>query len=76
MKTSKQSLDALFDAFAQELNKQIVSGETPAATLNVIRQFLKDQGINPIPGTNPVVNSIAANLPFSGEEHDEETVHH
>lgn len=72
MKTNKKALEDLFDAFAKELQAQINTGETPAATLNVIRQFLKDQGVNPIPGTNPAVNNIASTLPFNGEEHEED----
>ena len=81
MKTDKSALNSLFDAFADELKKQLKSEEgepVPAATLNVIRQFLKDQNVNTVPGKNDTVTEIANSLPYSGEEHgdDEYTTAH
>jgi len=88
MKTNSKSLESLFDAFADQLKTILTEGRTvvdkegevvqltpDAASLNVIRQFLKDTGTAPAPGTNPVVNDIAANLPFDGSEHGSDYAH-
>ncbi|WPM81384.1 hypothetical protein R5W60_06830 [Brucella pseudintermedia] len=73
MKTDKSALEKLFDAFADELKDQLNGEEpVPAATLNVIRQFLKDQNVNTVPGKNDKLNDIANSLPFSGEEHGDD----
>lgn len=75
-------MEELFDAFAKTLKDTLIEGKaivdkdtgevthiTPdAASLSVIRQFLKDQNITVAPNTNEVVNDIAANLPFNGAE--------
>ncbi|MRN79450.1 MULTISPECIES: hypothetical protein [unclassified Brucella] len=81
MKTDKSALEKLFDAFADELKGQLAGDEpVPAATLNVIRQFLKDQNVNTVPGQNDKLNEIANSLPFNGQEHtgddDEYTTTH
>lgn len=85
MKTDSKALASLFDAFAEQLQTILTEGRTvidketgdavkvspDAASLNVIRQFLKDTGTNIAPGTNPVVNDIVSKLPFDGSEHQE-----
>lgn len=89
MKTDSKALSNLFDAFATQLKTILEEGRTAvdkegevvtltpdAASLNVIRQFLKDTGTAPVPGTNPVVNDIASKLPFDGSEHDPEYPRH
>lgn len=90
MKTDSKALASLFDAFADQLKTLLEDGRTvidketgeavkvspDAASLNVIRQFLKDTGTAPVPGTNPVVNDIASQLPFNGSEHDEDYPRH
>lgn len=81
MKTDSKALANLFDAFAGELQKLMTNGKTvvdkegeivqvtpDAATLNVVRQFLKDTNTTVAPGTNPVVNDIASRLPFDGSD--------
>lgn len=81
MKTDTKALASLFDAFATELQKLMTDGKTvvdkegeivkvtpDAATLNVVRQFLKDTNTSIAPGTNPVVNDIASRLPFDGSD--------
>lgn len=86
MKTNSASMEALFDAFADTLKDTLINGKTvvdkdgevqsitpDSASLSVIRQFLKDQNITVAPGTNNVVNDIASNLPFNGEEYDVDT---
>ncbi|TCV62298.1 hypothetical protein [Neorhizobium sp. S3-V5DH] len=90
MKTDKSAMDGLFDKFAELLSETLDQGKavvdkdtgeivrvTPdAATLNVVRQFLKDTGTVLQPGTHsPAVDKIANALPFSGEEHEEEHYH-
>lgn len=90
MKTDKSAMDGLFDKFAELLAETLDQGKavvdkdtgeivrvTPdAATLNVVRQFLKDTGTQLQPGTSsPVVDSLASRLPFDGSEHDEEHFH-
>ncbi|MEY9719266.1 hypothetical protein ABIA22_001756 [Sinorhizobium fredii] len=84
-RTDSKAMEALFDAFATTLKDMMENGRaaidketgevvrvTPeAASLNVIRQFLKDNGQSVLPGTNKAVNDLAASLPFSGEEYEE-----
>lgn len=90
MKTSKSAMDGLFDKFAELLAETLNEGKavidkdtgeivrvTPdAATLNVVRQFLKDTGTMLQPGThNPAVDNLASKLPFDGSEHEDEHFH-
>lgn len=42
----------------------VVGKRVNAALASVARQFLKDNGIESAPGTNPAVSSLAAKLPF------------
>ncbi|MDW9519139.1 hypothetical protein GOB43_17905 [Sinorhizobium meliloti] len=88
-RTDSSAMESLFDAFADTLKDMIVNGRaavdkdtgevvriTPeAASLNVIRQFLKDNGQTVLPGTNKAVNDIASQLPFGGEEYEEGYAH-
>lgn len=77
MKTNKSALEQLYDALALEFKRQLESDEAvPAATLNVIRQFLNDANVNIAPGTHSVVNEIASTLPFTGAEHDTDNEEH
>jgi hypothetical protein len=45
MKTNEEILNALFDDFVDTLRKKLTDGTATAADLNVIRTFLKDNGI-------------------------------
>ncbi|MER8505699.1 hypothetical protein [Mesorhizobium sp. M0571] len=90
MKTDSNALEALFDTFAKQLDDLLSNGRTvvdketgeavritpDAASLNVVRQFLKDTGTKPVPGTNKVVNDLASKLPFDGSEHDQDYPRH
>lgn len=89
MRTNKTGLEALFDNFADELGKLLKEGKTvvdkdgevrqitpDAATLNVVRQFLKDTGTTVAPNSNQKVNSIVDNLPFAGEDDDGDPAYH
>ncbi len=90
MKTDKSAMDGLFDKFAELLSETLDQGKavvdketgeitvTPdAATLNVVRQFLKDTGTVLQSGTNnEAVNRLRdRELPFSGEEYEDPHVH-
>ena len=74
-------MDALHKALAETFTKILTEGEvvvdketgepvrvTPgASTLNAVRQFLKDNGIDSAPGQSPSLNELGtrlANLPF------------
>jgi hypothetical protein len=89
MKTNSESMAALFDTFAEGLAKLLKEGKTAvnkdgevvqltpdAATFNVVRQFLKDTGTTIAPNSNKKVNDIAEMLPFTGEEHEEDSHFH
>ncbi len=45
MKTNSTSLGSLLDDLADELSSQIKGPDCPAATLNVARQLLRDNGV-------------------------------
>lgn len=73
---SKDKLKDIYDQFVNELEKMLVDGKTvvagdevvkvspDAATLNVIRQFLKDNNVGGGPvETNPA-NRLIDKLPF------------
>lgn len=73
---SKDKLKSIYDQFVNELEKMLTEGKTvvagddvvkvspDAATLNVIRQFLKDQNFNGAPvDTNPAKRLVDM-LPF------------
>lgn len=73
---SKDKLNSIYDQFVNELEKMLTEGKTvvagddvvkvspDAATLNVIRQFLKDQNFNGAPvETNPA-QRLVDKLPF------------
>lgn len=86
-RTSKKSLEGLFDAFADLLAKQLEDGRTvvtkdgevvqidpDAATLNVVRQFLKEQGIEADGdnGNNERLNHLRNVVPFKADEAEED----
>ncbi|QGJ74084.1 hypothetical protein [Sinorhizobium meliloti] len=91
MKTDKSKMDGLFDKFAELLAETLDQGKavidkdtgeitrvTPdAATLNVVRQFLKDTGTVLQPGTSHEAVERLRNrdLPFGGEEYEDPHVH-
>ncbi|MDX0455481.1 hypothetical protein GOC72_18675 [Sinorhizobium medicae] len=84
-RTDSKAMEGLFDAFANTLKDMIANGKTvvdkegevvkltpDAASLNVVRQFLKDNGQSVLPGTNSAVNDLASSLPFDGSEYNSE----
>lgn len=68
---TEQELAALHGALARQM-ANMLNGEEPVspATLNAIRQFLKDNGIDCSGSENPDMQDIAAALP--DYEHIEE----
>ncbi|MRN66412.1 hypothetical protein [Brucella sp. 10RB9213] len=77
MSDMKKIMDDLHSALARELLTRVESGEATASDLSVVRQFLKDNGVDSIPKDgNPLDRlSNAANLPFT-EIDPEETAGH
>lgn len=65
---SKESLEELHAALARSLTSRINSGEATAADLNVIRQFLKDNGIDSIPKKGSPLGDLVNTLPFASPE--------
>ena len=63
-------LGMLHEALAQKFLEKIQSGECSASDLNVIRAFLKDNGIECLPEHNDTMKGILDELP-SVEEMDD-----
>lgn len=68
MAASEDFLSRLHDELAKSMLDRIKSGEATASDLNVVRQFLKDNGINCDGRKNPTVNSIIDELPEYPDE--------
>lgn len=80
---SKESLGLLHEAFARACKDILQNGVTtqddegkpvvltaPAAYLNVVRQFLKDNGIeSPLVPAKGSAMAALAGLPFAGADH-------
>lgn len=87
MAAKDDTLQSLHEALANDMLDRLSNGEEvvkdgevvrvkpSAATLNAIRQFLKDNGIEAqrLPG-NPL-GKLASQLPFTGEEDDLPATH-
>lgn len=58
----------LHGALAKELSRQLKSGEANAALLGVVRQFLKDNGIDGVPAPNSPLANLLEDLPFDTTE--------
>ena len=85
MKTNTALLESLMDLLTDEMKEQLeqgksvydkATGETirvspDAATLNVIRQFLKDAGIDVRGENNDKLQHIRSQLPFGNVPADE-----
>lgn len=76
---TKESMGELHGALANKLTDMLTKGETAvtkdgevvqlppsAATLSVIRQFLKDNGIEALATPGSPLASLATGLPFPG----------
>lgn len=71
-RASEDVLGSLHEALAQTLLIKLKSGECTAADLNVVRAFLKDNGIECVPERNETMKDLLASLP-DGEDFDSET---
>ena len=69
----EQELAALHGALAKHMADMLKSKEPiPPATLNAIRQFLKDNGIDCHGQENQDINDLTRSLPdFEAEDHGE-----
>lgn len=67
-KAPQEKLDALHGDLAEQLAKKIKSGEATAADMAVARQFLKDNGIQSLPGKSPKMKELEDSLPFSNPD--------
>jgi len=74
-RASEDALGALHEALAQHFLDTLKSGDAKAADLNVIRQFLKDNGIEVVPNTGGTLDKVAEVLPVFDDE-DELNVRH
>ncbi len=84
MAASKTTLHDIHDALAKELLKRVKEGEDDVidgevvkvsakpATLNVIRQFLKDNGIEAAITPGSTLGKLAESLPYTDKQDDEE----
>lgn len=72
MKTNSETLGALLDLFAETLRTQLIA-DPNASTLNVIRQFLKDNGITARAIKGSPIGDLVASLPtFAPDDGDED----
>ena len=62
-KATEALLSALHGAMAEAMKTKLESGQYTASDLNVIRQFLKDNGINSDPSSDSRVASLSDALP-------------
>ncbi len=64
-------MTTLHNALAQELLDRVNSGTATASDLSVVRQFLKDNGIDSVPKKGDPLERLSHTLPFT-EVDDEE----
>ena len=57
-------LKDLYNALATELLERIKAGTASSADLNVVRGFLKDNGIDATPSQSEPMNDLVNSLPF------------
>lgn len=84
MSASDKTLSDIHEALAKELLKRVKDGEDEVvdgeivkvsakpATLNVVRQFLKDNGVEARPAAGSPLGKLADSLPFTDPSLDEE----
>lgn len=62
-KASQDSLSELHGMLAQAMTEKLRSGDFTASDLNVIRAFLRDNGVDSDPHTDDNIQSIVDELP-------------
>lgn len=68
MSSLEELLSKLHDGLANEFLRRLESGEATASDLNVIRQFLKDNGIDAASQSKSPIFKISEKLPFDSED--------
>ncbi len=71
MTNLREIMKTLHEALAQELLDRVNSGTATASDLSVVRQFLKDNGIDSVPKKGDPLERLSHTLPFT-EADDEE----
>jgi len=76
MKTTQKVLEDIYDEQVEAMRLALKThnagqGDIGAATLNVIRQFLKDAGIQAKPTRGSALGNLAASLPTFGDDADD-----
>lgn len=67
-RATEDALAELHGALAGEMKRKLDTGELTASDLNVIRQFLKDNGINSDGAEDPNLQSLSDQLPDDLED--------
>ncbi len=67
----KEILDNLHTELATKLLEKVRGGEATAAELSVVRQFLKDNGIDSVPKKGSPIHRLSQSLPFTSSDDDE-----
>ncbi|MCG7628398.1 hypothetical protein MHM88_11320 [Epibacterium sp. MM17-32] len=62
-RATEELLASLHGKMAEAMQKRLESDDLTASDLNVIRQFLKDNGINSDGASDPKLKSLADDLP-------------
>lgn len=64
-------MSKLHSALAEELLDRVNSGSATASDLSVVRQFLKDNGIDSVPKKGSPIEKLSHSLPFTEADDDE-----
>lgn len=67
-KASIPELNSLHAELAKALLKKLQDGAATAADLNVIRAFLKDNGVEAVAVPGSPIRALTDSLPYSGED--------
>lgn len=77
-RASENELASLHGIFAEVLAAKLKSGEVSSSELSVIRQFLKDNGIDCVGSVSPDMNSIVDGLKdysnVTGEDDEDDRI--
>lgn len=71
MSAKTKALEALAAALATALSDRVNSPEATAADFNVVRQFLKDNGVQFGDANSKPIKNLVESLPFAGEDHED-----
>jgi hypothetical protein len=67
---SKDFMETLHAAVAQELTTRVKSGEASAADISNAIKFLKDNGIEAVMGKGGAIDSLARQFPTFSDDDD------